>query len=455
MKNRLDREILRLAIPSILANITVPIVGMVDTAVAGHLPAAGGAGPAEFIGAISIGSMLFTLLYWSFGFLRTGTGGLTAQAYGRADMTGASRIFVRGTALALAAAALILIFQLPYVKFAMWCTAGSAEVERLAQRYFLVRVWAAPATISLMVFRGWFTGMQDSLRSMWADLTVNFVNIAASIVLALGIGSWKGLGFDGVALGTVVAQYCGLLYCLLAFRFRYGRKVASSLAGTRLMEAFRGMGGFMKMNMDYFGRSLFFMVVYMGYTMAAAGLGDLMLACSAILMQLLMLFSYFTDGFAYAGEALTGRFIGEGSKERTGAAVKRVFVWSMVVAAAFTLMYMAAGTPILRILTDDPDVVASCRPYIPWLALMPLLGCAAFTWDGIYIGATASRPTCTSMMGAAVCFTAVWFLGKLAFAPGDEAAMHWLMGAYFAHLLFRTVWLSALSRKEIFQKPFA
>ena len=207
----LQRDILRLALPSILANITVPLVGLADTAVAGHL----GAEAAACIGAVSIGAMLFTLLYFNFGFLRTGTGGLTAQAYGRCDDAAAGLVLARGLVFALVSAAVLIVLQWPFAKAALLITAGSPEVEALAARYFYIRIWAAPATLSMMVFRGWFVGMQDAVSSMWTDLIVNGINIAASILLSLGIGSFPGIGFPGIALGTVIAQYAGLAWCVL------------------------------------------------------------------------------------------------------------------------------------------------------------------------------------------------------------------------------------------------
>lgn len=448
MNRALNKEILRLSIPSILANLTVPLVGMVDTAVAGHLPSGSAA---AFIGAISVGAMLFNLLYWNFGFLRTGTGGLTAQSFGREDMHGCALILARSLALALGVSVVVLLLQWPFARLGMLCVKASPEVEDLALRYFFVRIWAAPATLSLMAFSGWFVGMQDSVSSMWKDFVVNGVNIVASVVLALGVGSWQGIGFEGVAWGTVIAQYSGMLYCVLVCLLKYRRKV---FGGFRLSDL-RGMlraselRGFFKMNLNLFGRSAGFTAIYIGYTMIAARYGDMMLACSSIMMQLLMLFSYFTDGFAYAGEALTGRFIGAQDKPMMRRTVKYVFAWSMSLAVAFVFIYMAAGTPLLRLLTDDAAVVEACREFLPWLILMPPLGCAAFTWDGIYLGATASRGIFLAMAGAAVCFFAVWFVGCGVLSPEGATAMHLLMAAYFAHLAFRTFWLSVRYRKEV------
>jgi MATE family multidrug resistance protein len=409
------------------------------------------------LGAIAIGTQIFNLIYWNFGFLRMGTSGFTAQAYGARDMAEAVRIFVRAITLALVIALLLIVLQWPIAKLSevIFRVDQEPRILQLALAYFFVRIWAAPATLGLYAVKGWFIGMQDSVRSMWADLVVNVVNIVASIVLALGIGGWEGLGFDGIALGTVIAQYSGLAYSIIATKLRYGGRVFGTLSRDDLRGLFNGTGSFMRMNLDYFGRSVFFMVIYIGYTMIAAKQGDLMLACSSIMMQLLMLFSYFTDGFAYAGEALTGRFIGAKDREGTVNAVKYVFVWSMAVAVAFVGIYLASGVPLLRLMTDDGGVVEACRRFLPWLILMPPLGCAAFTWDGIYLGATASRGVFLAMAGAAVSFIVTWLACRLIFNPEGPLAIHCLLAAYFAHLIFRTVYLSARYRKDILGRWFA
>ena len=443
MNNKsLHREILRLSVPSILAGITVPLVGMVDTAVAGHL----GGDTAAQIGAISVGSMVLTLLYWTFGFLRTGTGGLTAQAFGREDPAEAGRIFLRGTGLALLAALAAIAFQWPFFKGVMLLTDATPEVKELAERYFFIRIWAAPATMTLMTLRGWFVGMQNSIDSMWLDLIINAVNIGASILLAFGVGSWTGLGFAGIPLGTVIAQYCGLAFGLIVLRRKYGRSVFSLLGRDDLAGLLHdgNLGRFFKMNLDLLGRSIFFILIYIGFTMIAAGYGDLMLAASSIMMQLLMFFSYFTDGFAYAGEALAGRFIGARDGVMLRQSVRQVFLWSAGISVLFIGLYAVAG-----LLTSDESVVAAARLFLPWLLLMPPLGCAAFTWDGIYMGATATRSFRDSMGLAALAFYAVWYIGKWLLHPEGATAIHLLFAAYFAHLLLRTIWLTVRYRRDV------
>lgn len=437
----LDREILRLALPSILANITVPLVGMADMAIAGHLH--GEAGAAAFIGAASVGALLFSLLYWNFGFLRAATGGLAAQAFGRGDRQGQSLILGRSLALAVVCSALLLAVQWPFAKLGVLVIGGSQEVTRLALRYFFIRIWAAPATLSLMALRGWFIGEQDSASSMKVDLLVNLGNIALSVLLAFPLG----LGFDGIALGTVVAQYAGLAFALWIVQRRY----PWALKGLKLSACFTGTREFFTLNADLFVRSLCFMGLYLGWNGIAARYGDIPLAVASLMMNLLMLFSFFTDGFAYAGEALVGRFIGERNGGQLRESVRRVFLWSMGVAVLWMGIYALAGEPLLRLFTDSEAVRDAARIYLPWLILMPPLGCAAFTWDGIYTGATSSADMRNAMIAAVLLFFAAWFaLRRL--VSGDEAAMQLLLAAYFVHLTVRTVWLSARYRKGVLGK---
>jgi len=514
---KLNKEILRLALPSILANITVPLVGMVDMAIAGHLP---GGSSAAFIGGITIGTMIFDLLYWNFGFLRVGTGGLTAQEFGhlrglcpllspaafspstfllsqkpgygrapdgallpyRAEIEAIGNILRRALRIALISGVAMLVLQWVIVQAAFLLVDCSPEVRQLASRYFYIRIWAAPATLSLFAFKGWFIGLQDTVRPMTADLLVNGINIAASILLALGVGGTGGLlpgvptlipalGFPGIALGTVLAQWSGFAYCLLAARRRYGYSIAlqSMLYPSVPVNPDTGTeteatetenpspGSFFQLNRNLFLRSLGMIAVYIGFTVISARYGDLMLAVSAILMKLLMFFSYFSDGFAYAGEALTGRFIGEGSREGVKATVRGTFLWGLGVSALFMLAYGVGGVPILQLMTDDATVVEAGREFLPWLLLMPLIGCPAFIWDGIFIGATASRDLRNSTLLSAVGFFVWWWVDSWlgnAFNPGmegltPEMAIHCLMRAYFVHLAIRALYLTLRYRHDI------
>ena len=454
----LHRDILRLAVPSILANITVPLVGMVDIAVAGHLGASGGLGAAALIGGITIGTMLFDMLYWNFGFLRGGTGGLTAQAYGRhragaAEAEGDIAVTLkRALGIAFGSGLVLIALQWVVVQVAFLLVDCTPEVQNLATQYFYIRIWAAPATLSLFAFKGWFIGMQDTVRPMVCDLLVNAVNILLSIGLAFGYAGLPELGFRGVAWGTFFAQWTGFTYAVFAVWRRYGsffRKTDSP--APRGNSSWRA---FFVLNRDLFLRSVCMIAVYIGFTMISARYGDMMLAVGAILMKLLMIFSYFTDGFAYAGEALTGRFIGEESPDGVRSTVKETFLWSLGVTVLFFLVYGVGGVPLLRLMTSDASVVEAGREFIPWLLLMPVIGCPAFTWDGIFTGATASKDLRDSCVWCVVGFFAVWFagLGLLKAFHGsvpETWAIHLLMAAYFTHLFVRALYLTLRWRKAV------
>ena len=430
----INRQVLGLAGPSILANITVPLVGIVDLAISGHL------GDAACIGGLAVGSMLFDLLYWNMGFLRTGTGGITAQAFGRRDKEEMADTFSQGIATAMGFAALCIALQWLFVYVAFLLIDCSPEVEAVARQYFFIRIWAAPATLSLFVFKGWFIGLQNTVFSMIVDIWVNVVNMVASWLLAFR----TPMGVAGVAAGTLIAQWSGFLLAAgLAFaRYR------GILAVTSLRRSLHGPGlrRFFAVNGDLFVRSLGFMVIYIGFTSIAAKFGDMELAVSALMMQMFMLFSYFVDGFSFAGEALAGRFIGEDDPSSLRLSVRVIFLWSAVIAAAFTLLYAIIPEETLGLMTDDSDVLAACGPYIFWLLLMPALSCVAFVWDGIYLGATASAPMRNCMLISAALFVLTYLLFK------PLAGIQALYLAYFVHLAYRSVHLTITYKSKVLSR---
>ena len=469
----MNKRVLKLALPSILANLTVPLVGMVDIAIAGHLDASA----AALIGGISVGSLMFDLLYWNFGFLRAGTGGMTAQAFGRSDWDECVGNLLRGVGLALVISLVLILLQWPFQKLIFLFVGCSDEVHVLALDYFYIRIWAAPATLTLMAFRGWFIGMQDTFSSMLTDVIVNGGNIVFSVLLTFGLAGagFGGLGFKGISAGTVVAQYSGLLFAsAVALRKlrKFPRRAVSAVpsdAGcfsgapqpfvkssdsseaTSLTDAsFRSVssydpsnkrlngeyvigskmswcGGlsldevfakdkvsrFFSVNRDLFIRSVCLIIVYLAYMAISAGLGDTLLASCSIMLKLLLLFSYFTDGFAFAGEALTGRFVGMRWPSMVRLTVNYTFGWSMGIAVIFVFIYAFFGDSLLRLLTSDPVVLSATHQFMPWLLVFPLISCPAFTWDGIYTGATATKPMRDSNIGCVAAFFAVWFLGNL------------------------------------------
>lgn len=439
-----NRDILRLAIPSILANITIPLVGIVDTAIVGHLS------DAAAIGGIAIGTMLFDLLYWNFGFLRVGTSGLTAQAFGRSAVTDngsrvtdeCRKILTQSLTIALLAALAIWAIQWFFVTAVLAVVPCSAEVAAVARDYFFVRIWAAPATLMLFTFKGWFIGMQDTKSPMAVDILVNVVNMVASYYLAV----YTPLGVVGVAHGTVIAQYSGLFLAIMILVFRYGiihiglREIAEAMRWTEI----RSM---MALNGNIFIRSLCFMVVYVGYTSLASLYGDTELAVSSIMMKLFMFFSFFVDGFAYAGEALVGKAFGElkikNEELKINDVVRQLFKWAIGVGAAFSLIYAVLGRANIEMMTSDGTVIEAAMHYIGWLIAMPLISALAFMWDGVYIGATAGVQIRNAMIWAAVGFVAGYLLTYRWL--GAQA----LYIGYFAHLIARSVYLTVEWKKIV------
>ena len=425
-----NKDILRLAIPSILANITIPLVGIVDTAIVGHLS------DASAIGGIAIGTMLFDLLYWNFGFLRIGTSGLTAQAYGAGRQDECRKILTQSLTIALAATLLIWAIQWLFVTAVLAVVPCSAKAASVAREYFFVRIWAAPATLTLFTFKGWFIGNQDTKSPMAVDILVNVVNMIASYGLAVN----AGYGVVGVAYGTLIAQYSGLFLAVAILVFKYSIihiGIREILAAMRWDEIRR----MMSLNGNLFIRSLCFMVVYVGFTSIASKYGDTELAVSSILMKLFMFFSFFVDGFAYAGEALVGKAIGE--QKRVGGVVRLLFNWSIGVGLLFTVLYAVFGSAMIGTMTTDTQVLSVAPRYIGWLIAMPIISTLAFMWDGVYVGATEGVHIRNSMIWAAGAFV----LSYVAFRGlwGIQA----LYIAYFAHLIARVVYLTVIWKRLV------
>ena len=426
----MNRQILRLAIPSILANITIPLVGLVDTIIVGHIS------DAHAIGGIAIGAMLFDLLYWNFGFLRVGTSGMTAQAYGRGDNQHCARLLTQSVTIALVGAVIIWALQWLFVTAVLAVVPCSQQVSAFAREYFFIRIWAAPATLSLMAFKGWFIGMQDTVSPMAIDIVVNVVNMVVSYVLAV----YTPLGALGVAYGTLAAQFTGLLLSLVIILWKY-QYVWRGVSLWRLAKDKQGIGNLITLNANLFVRSLCFMIVYVGFTSLSSLYGDTDLAVCSILMKLFMLFSYFVDGFAYAGEALVGKYVGEqqvhSQKESSLARVVRLlFIWSLGVGCLFTLIFALLASPIYHIMTSDLLVLNRLADFTPWLVAMPIISTLAFMWDGVFAGATAGKQIRNAMIYAAI-----------GFVIGYVALYHWwgiqaLFVGYFLHLLARVLYLT-------------
>lgn len=394
---QINRKILHIALPAIVSNITVPLLGLVDVSIVGHL------GDTAYIGAIAVGGMIFNVMYWLFGFLRMGTSGMTSQSYGRRDLPEVVRLLVRSLGVGWAVAFLMILLQVPLRDFALFIMEPTESVRHYAELYFNILIWGAPATLGLYSFTGWFIGMQNSRLPMAIAITQNVVNIVASLVLVFCLG----LKVEGVALGTLVAQYAGLFIAFGAWFSVYGR-LRKYFCRIDLF-GWSQMKGFLSVNRDIFLRTLCLISVMLFFTSAGSWQGEMILAVNTLLMQFYMIFSYIMDGFAYAGEAISGKYYGAGNKVGLSAAVRHLFSWGAVMTVAFTLLYIIGGNAFLSLLTDDKIVIAAAGSYFYWAALIPLAGVAAFIWDGIYIGCTKTRGMLISMFVSAITFFAVYY----------------------------------------------
>lgn len=406
----MNKRILHLAIPSIVSNITVPLLGLVDMAIVGHLPYTFQIGDfqlgaAPYIGAIAVGGMLFNILYWLFGFLRMGTSGMTSQALGGRDLAEVTRILFRSIGVGWGVAFLLVVLQYPVQKGAFALLDTSVEVEALAILYFRICIWGAPAILGLYGLTGWFIGMQNSRFPMFIALAQNVVNIGASLLLVYVFD----LKMAGVAAGTLIAQYSGLLMAF-GLWLKFYKRHAVSVHWAELLNRI-AMERFFRINRDIFFRTLCLVAVTTFFTSIGARQGNLVLAVNTLLMQLFTLFSYIMDGFAYAGEALAGRYIGARNYVGLQQMVRRLFGWGIGVAVFFTLLYGGGGKAFLSFLTDDVAVVREADLYFYWVLAIPFAGFAAFLWDGILIGATATRLMLYSMLIAAGLFFLIYYCG--------------------------------------------
>ena len=426
----MNRRILRLALPSIVSNITVPLLGLVDVWIVGHL------GETAYIGAIAVGGLLFNILYWNFGFLRMGTSGLTSQAYGRKDDAGQVRVLVQALSVGLVSALAILALQFPVERLAFYLLETSRDVELYAVRYFRVCIWGAPAVLMMYGFKGWFIGMQNSRFPMFIAIAVNVVNVVCSLFFVFTLG----LKVEGVALGTVVAEWSGLLLAVLLWQAHYGklRRWVTLRHSLKLSV----MRRFFAVNRDIFLRTVCLIAVTTFFTSTGARQGDVILAVNTLLMQLFTLFSYVMDGFAYAGEALTGRYVGAGDLKSLRHAVRNLFGWGMGMSLGFTLLYVMGGKNFLELLTSDREVVRVAGDYFYWVLAIPIAGFAAFLWDGILIGATATR----QMLGAMLVASGAFFLIYYTFSGSTDNHVLWL--AFLVYLALRgnaqAVWSRSL-----------
>lgn len=427
----MNKRILQLAVPSIISNITVPLLGLVDVAIVGHI------GDAAYIGAIAVGSMLFNVIYWLFGFLRMGTSGMTSQALGRRDLAEVLRLLVRSLSIGVGIGVLFFVLQKWLIGCGLWAMSPEADVVELVRRYCYVCIWGAPAVLGLYGFTGWFIGMQNTRIPMMVSLTQNVVNIIASLLLVF-VG---GMTVEGVALGTVIAQWWGFLMACLFYRICYRR--LSKYDYRRHLFAAEPLKQFFSLNKDIFLRTLCLVAVNLFFTAAGSRESTIVLAVNTLLMTLFTIFSYFMDGFAYAAEALSGKYYGARNMRAFREVVRRTMGFGAVVAVGFTLLYIVGGENFLSLLTSDKQVIAASGEYFWWAVLIPLSGMSAFVFDGIFVSITQSKSMLCSTAVASASFFSLFF-GLHPFL-GNHAL--WL--AFILYLLLRGIVLFVIYRKKL------
>ncbi len=400
--NSTNRDILRIALPAIVSNITVPLLGLVDTSIAGHL------GNEYYIGAIAIGGLMFNIMYWIFCFLRWGTSGLTAQALGAGKEGEITNILYRSGLIAIVIGLLLIALQWPLLKVCLWLVKPDEAVAALASEYFYVCIYGAVAVQLLYALSGWFIGMQNSRIPMVIAIVQNAVNIPLSLFFAYVLD----LKVVGIALGTVCALYVALALAVVLGVAKYRKYLVRSPWSEVLRHS--ELVRFFKVNRDIFLRMIFLLAVTTWFTTAGSNQGPDILAANTMLFQMFYLFSFFFDGFANAGEALCGRYWGARDVESFVVVVKRVFAWGLLIVGIFTVVYIAFGDMMLSMLSDQDKVLLVAQRYLCWLVLIPICGLLSFVWDGVFIGATATRHLLLSMaVGTAVFFIAYAILFPL------------------------------------------
>jgi len=433
----MDRQILRLAIPNIISNITVPLLGMVDLAILGHLESA------VYIGAIALGGLVFNFIYAVFSFLRMGTSGFTAQAYGEKDNTEMIMMFGRSMFFAIAGGLLLISLQYPIDIFSFYIMDGSAEVKTLAREYYYIRIYAAPASLGILALSGWFTGMQNARIPMFIAISINIINIGANLIFVYGFG----MKSDGVAWGTVIAQYSGLILGLFLLRKKY-RKLLKFWDKSDFFN-WEKLGSFFKVNLDIIIRTVCLIFTFAFFTSQSAKMDDTILAVNTVLLQYLFVFAYLTDGFAYAAEALVGKFIGARNLPDLKIVIRRLFLWGLGFSIPFTVIYLVFGQSLLLILTNNESVIDAASPYLFWIGVVPLATFAAFVWDGIYIGATASVPMRNTLLIA----TFLVFLPSY-YILENYIGNHGLWLSMMLFMVTRGVMLTIFRKRYIYSKIY-
>ncbi len=431
----MNKKILQLAIPNILSNLSVPLLSSVDTALMGHMD------QVYYLGAIAIGGMIFNFVYWGFGFLRMGTTGLTAQAFGNRNSEEIAAILGRALLVAVSAGLLLILFRdsIEYLSFLLISTSG--DVETNARLYFSTRIYAAPATLALFTFTGWFLGMQNATLPLLITLVTNGLNIVFNIIFIKSFG----MKAEGVALGTVCANYSGLVFAVWLFSRKYGHLISD--LKMRIVLNWRQLRKFFVLNIDIFIRTLSLVFAFSFFTAKSAEAGENILAINSILINLWAIMAYGIDGFAFASESLVGRYIGAGDRRNFIKSVKYSFYWGIGFGIIFAILFGLFSKPILYIFTNNAELISLAMMFMTWTIIAPILNGFCYIWDGIFIGATASSAMRnSSLLSTVIIFLPVYYISYPYFGN------HGLWLALASFMLTRGISLSFLFKNHILSK---
>jgi MATE family multidrug resistance protein len=429
----MNKRILKLAIPNIISNISIPLLGLVDTSLMGHLS------DVAYLGAIALGTMIFNFIYWGLGFLRMGTVGFTAQTYGSKDKTETSFVLYRAILISLILSVIIIILRKPLLEFGLMLTESDDYVKNLAREYFFIRVWAVPASLLILVFTGWFIGMQNSIFPMIVSIAANIFNLGFNFYFVYSLG----MKSNGVAYGTLISQYISLLI-IFVFFYVYYKKYLIKIKKDLLFNIHK-FKAFLNVNSDIFIRTLGIIFVFSFFTIQSANIGDTALATNSVLFQFFILFSYLLDGFANAAEAIIGDAVGKKSRRELILATKKLFLWGLGFSGIFTVGYALIGEFILKMLTDLEPVLKMAKDLMWFVIIMPIISFPAFMLDGIFIGATASK----SMRNAMILATLLVFIPLYYFIPLPYSQLNILWISFLSFMFARGLFLALYFNKSV------
>ena len=395
----MHKKVLLLAIPMVLSNITVPLLGLVDAAVIGHLE------HAWYLGGVALGSMMISVSFWLLGFLRMATTGLAAQSFGANKTHQLGLVFTQGMVMALSFSVIFLLFHSWLGDWVFGFSDASSQVKYYGQQYFAIRAWSAPAALANFVLLGWLLGTQNAKAPMWMVIITNLTNIVLDVLFVLGLG-WQ---VEGAALASVIADYTGLAFGLLCIRYTWRIQQLPAIS-LLIKDTTNGLMRFVKLNRDIFLRSLCLQATFTFMAFQGASFGDEVVAANAVLMSFLMMISYGMDGFAYAMEAMVGKAIGAKDRQQLNQSLVGTFFWGFVICTGLTAVFWAMGSSLIGLITDIPAVQHKALEFLPWLVAMPLVSMWCFLLDGIFIGATKGREMRNSMFIATSGFFLIFYL---------------------------------------------